>query len=167
MNYKINDNWNFLYNYFETNVKYDTWFDDGYKSVPKGGALQQNREYVTKQNLMQMTYQDDSVKGNFYYNQNKLMADGYTNYTTSGAYSGKMYDTDEKNRTYGADIQKKWEFGNKANLILGSSYQNEFYDDYGKDGHKSPDQVTSRNIYAVYGQYDYKFDEKMNLFWGT
>lgn len=106
LNYKINDNWNFLYNYFETNVKYDTWFDDGYKSVPKGGALQQNREYVTKQNLMQVTYQDDSVKGNLYYNQNKLMADGYTNYTTRGAYSGKMYDTDEKNRTYGADIQK-------------------------------------------------------------
>ena len=160
LNYKINDNWNFLYNYFETNVKYDIWFDDGYKSVPKGGALQQNIEYVTKQNLMQVTYQDDSVKGNLYYNQNKLMADGYTNYTTSGAYSGKMYDTDEKNRTYGADIQKKWEFGNKTNLILGSSYQNEFYDDYGKDGHKSPNQVTSRNIYAVYGQYDYKFDEK-------
>lgn len=55
---------------------------------------------------MQVTYQDDSVKGNLYYNQNKLMADGYTNYKTSGAYSGKMYDTDEKNRTYGADIQK-------------------------------------------------------------
>lgn len=51
-------------------------------------------------------------------------------------------------------------------MILGSSYQNEFYDDYGKDGHKSPNQVTSRNIYAVYGQYDYKFDEKMNLFLG-
>lgn len=111
LNYKINDNWNFLYN--------------------------------------------------------KLMADGYTNYTTSGAYSGKMYDTDEKNRTYGADIQKKWEFGNKANLILGSSYQNEFYDDYGKDGHKSPDQVTSRNIYAVYGQYDYKFDEKNEFIFGA
>ena len=167
LNYKINDNWNFLYNYFETNVKYDTWFDDGYKSVPKGGALQQNREYVTKQNLMQVTYQDDSVKGNLYYNQNKLMADGYTNYTTSGAYSGKMYDTDEKNRTYGADIQKKWEFGNKTNLILGSSYQNEFYDDYGKDGHKSPNQVTSRNIYAVYGQYDYKFDEKNEFIFGA
>ena len=167
LNYKINDNWNFLYNYFETNVKYDTWFDDGYKSVPKSGALQQNREYVTKQNLMQVTYQDDSVKGNLYYNQNKLMADGYTNYTTSGAYSGKMYDTDEKNRTYGADIQKKWEFGNKTNLILGSSYQNEFYDDYGKDGHKSPNQVTSRNIYAVYGQYDYKFDEKNEFIFGA
>ena len=38
---------------------------------------------------MQVTYQDDSVKGNLYYNQNKLMADGYTNYKTSGAYSGK------------------------------------------------------------------------------
>ena len=133
----------------------------------QGGALQQNREYVTKQNLMQVTYQDDSVKGNLYYNQNKLMADGYTNYTTSGAYSGKMYDTDEKNRTYGADIQKKWEFGNKTNLILGSSYQNEFYDDYGKDGHKSPNQVTSRNIYAVYGQYDYKFDEKNEFIFGA
>lgn len=63
--------------------------------------------------------------------------------------------------------KKKWEFGNKANLILGSSYQNEFYDDYGKDGHKSPDQVTSRNIYAVYGQYDYKFDEKNEFIFGA
>ena len=39
LNYKINDNWNFLYNYFETNVKYDTWFDDGYKSVPKRRSI--------------------------------------------------------------------------------------------------------------------------------
>ena len=106
----------------------------------------------------------ENIKGNFYYNQNKLMADGYTNYTTSGAYSGKMYDTDEKNRTYGADIQKKWEFGNKANLILGSSYQNEFYDDYGKDGHKSPDQVTSRNMFM--GNMTTNLMKKMNLFLG-
>ena len=52
-------------------------------------------------------------------------------------------------------------------MILGSSYQNEFYDDYGKDGHKSPNQVTSRNIYAVYGQYDYKFDEKNEFIFGA
>lgn len=160
LNYKLNDNLNFLYNYYETNVRYDTWFDDAYKDVPKGGALQQNREYVTKQNLVQLNYNDGSIKGNLYYNQNKLMADGFTNYKTSGSYSGKVYDTDEKNRTYGADLQKEWKLNSKAQLILGGSYQNEFYDNYGT-------QLTDRHIYSVYGQYDHKFDEKNEFIFGA
>ena len=160
LNYKLNDNLNFLYNYYETNVRYDTWFDDAYKDVPKGGALQQNREYVTKQNLVQLNYNDGSIKGNLYYNQNKLMADGFTNYTTSGKDSGKVYDTDEKNRTYGADLQKEWKLNSKAQLILGGSYQNEFYDNYGT-------KLTDRHIYAVYGQYDHKFDEKNEFIFGA
>lgn len=160
LNYKLNDNLNFLYNYYETNVRYDTWFDDAYKSVPKGGALQQNREYVTKQNLVQLNYNDGSIKGNLYYNQNKLMADGFTNYKTNGSYSGTVYDTDEKNRTYGADLQKEWKLNSKAQLILGGSYQNEFYDNYGT-------QLTDRHIYSVYGQYDHKFDEKNEFIFGA
>lgn len=160
LNYKLNDNLNFLYNYYETNVRYDTWFDDAYKSVPKGGALQQNREYVTKQNLVQLNYNDGSIKGNLYYNQNKLMADGFTNYKTTGSYSGTVYDTDEKNRTYGADLQKEWKLNSKAQLILGGSYQNEFYDDYDT-------QLTDRHIYSVYGQYDHKFDEKNEFIFGA
>lgn len=160
LNYKLNDNLNFLYNYYETNVRYDTWFDDAYKDVPKGGALQQNREYVSKQNLVQLNYNDGSIKGNLYYNQNKLMADGFTNYKTSGSYSGKVYDTDEKNRTYGADLQKEWKLNSKAQLILGGSYQNEFHDNYGT-------QLTDRHIYSVYGQYDHKFDEKNEFIFGA
>lgn len=160
VDYKINDNWNFLYNYFETNVRYDTWFDDEYKEVPKGGALQQNREYVTKQNLVQLLYQDDTLKANLYYNQNKLMANGFTNYNTSGKFQGKIYDTDEKNRTYGADVQKEWQLNSKGSLVLGGSYQNEFYDDYSS-------KVADRHIYAVYGQYDHKFDDKNELIVGA
>lgn len=160
VDYKINDNWNFLYNYFETNVRYDTWFDDAYKEVPKGGALQQNREYVTKQNLVQLLYQDDTLKANLYYNQNKLMANGFTNYNTSGKFQGKIYDTDEKNRTYGADVQKEWQLNSKGSLVLGGSYRNEFYDDYSS-------KVTDRHIYAVYGQYDHKFDDKNELIVGA
>lgn len=160
VDYKINDNWNFLYNYFETNVRYDTWFDDAYKEVPKGGTLQQNREYVTKQNLVQLLYQDDTLKANLYYNQNKLMANGFTNYNTSGKFQGKIYDTDEKNRTYGADVQKEWQLNSKGSLVLGGSYQNEFYDDYSS-------KVTDRHIYAVYGQYDHKFDDKNELIVGA
>lgn len=160
VDYKINDNWNFLYNYFETNVRYDTWFDDAYKEVPEGGALQQNREYVTKQNLVQLLYQDDTLKANLYYNQNKLMANGFTNYNTSGEFQGKIYDTDEKNRTYGADVQKEWQLNSKGSLVLGGSYQNEFYDDYSS-------KVNDRHIYAVYGQYDHKFDDKNELIVGA
>ena len=167
LNYNINDNWALLYNYFETNTKYNTWFDGAYVNVPANGALQQNREYVSKQNMVQLNYKDETVKGSIYYNQNKLMADGFTNYNTAGKYSGKMYDTDEKNRTYGADIQKLWNTSSKGELILGTSYQNEFYDDRGGDGHKSKRKITDRNIYAVYGQYDHKFDDKNEFILGA
>ncbi len=167
LNYNINDNLQFLYNYYETNVKYDTWFDGAYKEVPAGGALQQNREYVSKQNLVQLLYKDETVKANIFYNQNKLMADGYTNYTTAGKFSGKMYDTDEKNRSYGADIQKRFDFG-KNNFVAGASYQNEFYDDFGGNGHKPKDRkITDRHIYAVYGQYDHSFDDKNEFIVGA
>lgn len=160
LNYNINDNLNFLYNYYETKVNYDTWFDGAYKDVPKGGALQQNREYLSKQNLVQLTYHNNNLKGNLYYNQNKLLANGFTNYTTSGKLSKSVYDTDEKNRTYGADVQKQWMLNSKANLILGGSYQNEFYDNYGG-------KVTDRHIYAFYGQYDHNFDDKNELILGA
>ena len=166
LNYNINDKLQFTYNYYETNVKYDTWFDDSYKEVPKGGALQQNREYVTKQNMVQLNYSDDTWKGNMYYNQNRIMADGFTNYTTSGTKSGKMYDTDEKNRTYGLDLQKRFNFG-ENNLIVGASYQDEYYDDYGGDGHKKARKMTGRNIYAAYAQYDHNFDEKNEMILGA
>ncbi len=166
LNYNINDNLQFVYNYYETNVKYDTWFDDTYKDVPKGGALQQNREYVTKQNMVQLNYNDETWKGNLYYNQNRLMADGFTNYNTSGKKTGLTYDTDEKNRTYGLDIQKRFDFG-ENNLIVGAGYQDEFWDDYGGDGHKKTRKITSRNIYSTYAQYDHNFDEKNELIVGA
>lgn len=167
-NYNINDNWQFLYNYYETNVKYNTWFDGAYKQVPAGGALQQNREYASKQNMVQLNYRDESVKANIFYNQNKLMADGFTNYTTSGILSGKIYDTDEKNRSYGAGVQKRFDFGKGSNFILGADYQNEFYDDFGGDGHKpAKRRITDRHIYAVYGQYDHNFDDKNEVILGA
>lgn len=167
LNYNINDNLQFLYNYFETDVDYDVWFDAPYKDIKAfGKTLQQNRCYVSKQNLVQLMYKDDTFKANLHYNQNKLMADGYTNYTTSGSYSGKMYDTDEKNRTYGIDLQKQFQVSDKSNLILGTTYQNEFYDDFGGDGHKSNRKITDRHIYAAFAQYDHKFDNKNELILG-
>ena len=164
LNYNINDDLKLLYNYYETDVRYDTWFDGKYKDVPEGGALQQNRSYVSKQNMVQLNYDNayNGIKGSLYYNQNKLTADGFTNYNTFGKYQGKLYNTEEKNRTYGADIQKVWNTSSKGQLVIGSSYQNEFYDDYTKAG-----KYTDRNIYAVYGQYDHKFDDKNEFIFGA
>lgn len=167
LNYKINDNLKFSYNYYETDVKYDVWFDGKYKEVPKGVTLQQNRKYVSKQNMLQLIYNDDTFNANLFYNQNKLSADGYTNYNTDGTYSGTMYDTDEKNRTYGFDVQKRFDFTNNNNLIVGTSYNNEFWDDNGGDGHKAKMKITDRNIYSVYAQYDHNFDDKNEIIVGA
>lgn len=161
LNYNINDNLQFLYNYFETDVDYDVWFDRLPSATSKHSkTLQQNRCYVSKQNLVQLMYNDDTFKANLHYNQNKLMADGYTQYKTDGTWSDSMYDTSEKNRTYGIDLQKQFKLSEKSNFILGADYKNEYYYNYG-------DRLTDRHIYAVFGQYDHKFDDKNEFILGA
>lgn len=164
LNYNFNDNLQLMYNYYETDIDYSVWFDkDKSSSGIKAGDLQQNRNGTSKQNMVQLMYKDDTLNANLYYNQNKLMTTGYTNFSTSGTKKGEIYDTDEKNRTYGIEVQKRFDFGEKANFILGTSYQNEFYDDY-----KLTDRsITDRHIYAVYGQYDYHFDDKNEIILGA
>ena len=105
-------------------------------------------------------YNDDTFKANLHYNQNKLMADGYTQYKTDGTWSDSMYDTSEKNRTYGIDLQKQFKLSEKSNFILGADYKNEYYYNYG-------DRLTDRHIYAVFGQYDHKFDDKNEFILGA
>ncbi len=160
LNYKFDDNWNFLYNNYQTDTNYNVWIDKPFGDVKKPSTLQAYRDYTTKQNFFQLTYQSDTVKGNIYYNQNKLFGDGFTYYkANSGELDNSVYDSNEKNRTYGADVQKRWDF-NKGNFIFGTSYQNEFYDNYKKIS-------TSRNIFATYGQYDYNFDDANEFIFGA
>lgn len=163
LTYALDENWDFLYSYYETNVAYQTWFDEAYKEVPAGGAFQQGRDYTTKQHMAQLTYHDDTVRGNIYYNQNKIIAQGPTLYTSSGKLSSSWYDKKEKNRTYGLDVQKKWDRGEKGSFLVGTTFQNEFYDDLEKKNRS----IYSRNNYAVYGQYDYAISDKNEIIVGA
>lgn len=152
MEYNFNDNLQLAYNYLETEANYDTWFDGAYKSVPATGSLQQDRKYGTKQNIFQVNYTEDTFKAKAYYNQNKLTADGFTKYDTSGKLKNSIYDTDEKNRTYGLDLQKNWDINEKIKTILGFTYQNEFYTDRGA-------KKQDRNNFGFYGQWEQKLSD--------
>ena len=156
MEYNFNDKLQLMYNYLETEASYDTWFDGAYKSVPATGSLQQNRKYGTKQNVVQLNYTDDNFKAKAYYNQNKLTANGFTKYDTSGNLKNSIYDTDEKNRAYGVDLQKNWDLNAKTKTILGFTYQNEFYTDYATKKY-------DRNNLAFYGQWEQKLSDLNTL----
>lgn len=162
LNYNINDNLIFAYNHYETDVRYNTWFDEAYKQVPIGGALQQNRKYMSKEDIAQFIYdgKKNGWKGNFFINRNHLTADGFTKFTTSGKKSNSIYDTDEVNRNIGGDIQRQWNLSERRSLIIGGDFQRETYDQY-----SSID--TGRNIFAVFGQYDQDLTEKDEVIMGV
>ena len=145
LDYNFTDKLSLLYNYYESEGNYNIWFDDGYKTA--NGKMQNSRQYMTKQNMVQLNYADNGLKANMFYNQNKIMSDGPTYYTTAGVIDGSTYDTDEKNRTYGFDVQNEWKISDSKRAILGTDFKNEFYTDYGT-------KTYDRKNYAVFGQYE-------------
>lgn len=162
INYNINKNLTLNYNHYETDVRYTNWFDNAYANVPAGGAMQNYRQYVTKEDLVQLNYdgKDNGWKVNTYLNHNHLSADGPTYFTTTGKKSPGWYSTDEVNQVFGTDVQKKWNVSENTSFILGGNYQHESYDNY-----KGID--ASRNIYALFGQYDQNLTDKDEIILGA
>lgn len=170
LGYNITDNLNLSYNYFETKVDYVRLFDN--VEVGDGtsvGDLFNARTYTSKQHSAQLNYNDNNIKAGLYFNQADIKANGpsYYNTTSSSKDYGKkkfsMYNTEEKNRTYGADLQKNWDIGDKSKAIFGMTYQREFYD---KSVYADGDDY-SRNNLAVYGQWEQVLDKKNTIILGA
>lgn len=74
-----------------------------------------------------------------------------------------QYNTKERNRTYGTDVQKNWTIGEKSKAIFGMTYQREFYD---KSVFTNGDDY-ARNNWAVYGQWEQALDDKNTVIVGA
>lgn len=167
LGYNITDNLNFSYNYFETKVDYMRFLN----AVTTGEAVVGDpfnaRTYTSKQHTTQLNYNDENWKVGLYFNQANIEALGPSYFTTTGTSSGtkklSQYNTEEKNRTYGADIQKNWDIGEKSKAIFGMTYQREFYD---KSVYADGDDY-SRNNLAVYGQWEQALDKKNTIILGA
>ncbi len=165
LGYNITDNLNFSYNYFETKVDYNR-FVDGVKTTSSGiivGDQFNGRTYTSKQHTTQLNYNDNNIKASLYFNQADILANGPTYITNKGEKSFSQYNTKERNRTYGTDVQKNWNMGEKAKAILGMTYQREFYD----KSLFTKDDDYARNNWGVYGQWEQAFNEKNTFIIGA
>lgn len=112
LGYNITDNLNFSYNYFETKVDYNR-FVDSVKATSSGivvGDQFNGRTYTSKQHTSQLNYNDNNIKASMYFNQADISANGPTYITSKGKKSFSQYNTKERNRTYGTDVQKKLDY---------------------------------------------------------
>ena len=161
INYNINDKLNFMYNYYETKADYLRYVSS-ITSTTSGvevGDQFNNREYTTKQHVTQANYNDNNIKASAYFNTGTVESEGLTYITSKGAKSTSLYNTREKNTTYGADVQKKWQIGSKTKVILGGTYQNEGYRSL-YAGSTSTEKDYSRDNWGIYSQWEQNFNDK-------
>ncbi|WP_337572882.1 TonB-dependent receptor [Phascolarctobacterium succinatutens] len=166
--YNFNDNLSLAYNYYESQVNYERFFTDVEKGNASVGDQFNGRLYTTKQNNFQLNYKDDDYKASVYYNITNIESEGpsFYNTTTSSTTCGNkkfsIYHTKERNSTVGADLQRNWDIGEKSQAVLGVDYQHEMYEKSVFSGGS-----LSRDIWAVFGQWDQKFDDKNSMIFGA
>ena len=156
INYSINDNLDVMYNYYETEGNYLRYVNrvDATTSGVALGDLFNGRLYATEQHVAQINYHDDLWKVGAYLNSGNMETSGPTLINSKGDKTPNgFYHSKEKNRSYGADIQRNWQLGARSRAIMGVSFMDERYQalkaqstPVGKD--------YSRDVWGIYGQWE-------------
>lgn len=179
VSWKANDHLDFLFGHYETESDYDKYITSltaKGKLKAKEGEYFNRRNYQTIRDTAQVNYHDKNWKGSLYFNTGTVESNGTTNYTSKlEVESDKIYNTREKNQTYGFDIQRNWKLGKKSDLIVGASGQHEIYQalpshtnskidpDTGFNGIKS----VSRNNWGAFANWEQRFDDKNSFTFGA
>ena len=182
ISYSLTKNLDFLYNYYETESKYDRWVTDvtSAKAVAKVGDLFNSRKYETKRHITQLNYHDKNWKASLYWNDGTVESHGPTNYkkdgtlTEAGAVQRNpkqtdydvFYNTREKNITYGLDFQRRWKVSPRTAWIGGMSMQKECYQKLAAYSTPKAEKYT-RNNWAAFAQLEQKFDDKNTGIFGV
>lgn len=152
-NYKFNDDVDIQVSHNESIEKFEYKFGTGYTAA---GNAQYDRKHKMTKDFVQINFKNDAnLKGNIYYNDNDLHSTGRDYYLSSGKKktTPEVYDKEEKNRTYGYEVQKSWDL-NHGKVLLGTTYQNEsFHEDL------TTSDKYNRNNYSVYTQWENPLNE--------
>ncbi len=161
LGYNINKYLTANYNYYETEANFLRYWDEVLGTENKEAKREEQyngRLYTTKQHVAQLNFDDQVWKGSLFFNTGTCESDGPTYFLTSGKKTNGQYNTRERNTTYGADVQHKWEL-NKAKAILGFNYKNEAYQQLYAGSTKTSTDY-SRHNWAAFGQWEQNFDAK-------
>ncbi len=151
LTYKFSDSVDFLYGHNESVNRFTYVFGRNY--APQFfNQIRYDRKYDNTKDFVQVNIKEGDVKGNVYYNANSLRTTGRDYYKVEQdkdpvkKLSSK--DSEEKNRTYGFDLQKVGKERNST-WLLGTTYQKERFIE---TVNSSP--TRDRNNYSIYGQWE-------------
>ena len=151
LRYNFTDELSVEYNHYDSEVDY-------YRNKILSGAFEQWRETYTKQDLYQLNYVADDLKAHAWFTENEI---SYFGGTKPGIFTTST-KTLTKNRTYGMDIQKDFNVGDKTTITIGANYKDEKYSPRIEKG-AAVSNDKSRNNFAIFGQIDHKMGDKDNL----
>ena len=161
LSYKFNDQVDMLYNHGKSNSYFTYTFGEGYAQNIIDKA-RYNRKHDKTEDFVQLNIKDDNgIKANVYYNRNNTQSTGTDFLSSTGSKNGypQAKNTEEKNLTYGYDIQKLW-LEKHNNYLVGTTYQREEFE---KAELGDWDNKKRRNNFSVYASWETGVDTN-NIF---
>lgn len=148
--YKLNDHADFLYNHNESASRWAYTYtgitDPDYEDM--NDHPRYIRRYENDKDFLQFNFHGlDGISGHVFYNYNTLKTHGTDYYSSTGKkYAApKAVRGQEKNKTYGYDVQKVWD-GNPQTFLIGTSLVRETFENETSD--------TGRNIISAFGSWE-------------
>ena len=149
--YKLNDHADFLYNHDESASRWAYTYtgitDPDYEDM--NDHPRYIRRYENDKDFLQFNFHGlDGISGHVFYNYNTLKPHGTDYYSSTGKkYAApKAVRGQEKNKTYGYDVQKVWDGNPDQTFLIGTSLVRETFENETSD--------TGRNIISAFGSWE-------------
>lgn len=149
--YKLNDHADFLYNHDESASRWAYTYtgitDPDYEDM--NDHPRYIRRYENDKDFLQFNFHGlDGISGHVFYNYNTLKTHGTDYYSSTGKkYAApKTVRGQEKNKTYGYDVQKVWDGNPDQTFLIGTSLVRETFENETSD--------TGRNIISAFGSWE-------------
>lgn len=149
--YKLNDHADFLYNHNESASRWAYTYtgitDPDYEDM--NDHPRYIRRYENDKDFLQFNFHGlDGISGHVFYNYNTLKSHGTDYYSSTGKKyaSPKAVRGQEKNKTYGYDVQKVWDGNPDQTFLIGTSLVRETFENETSD--------TGRNIISAFGSWE-------------
>lgn len=149
--YKLNDHADLLYNHNESASRWAYTYtgitDPDYEDM--NDHPRYIRRHENDKDFLQFNFHGlDGISGHVFYNYNTLKTHGTDYYSSTGKkYAApKAVRGQEKNKTYGYDVQKVWDGNPDSTFLIGTSLVRETFENETSD--------TGRNIISAFGSWE-------------
>lgn len=149
--YKLNDHADFLYNHNESASRWAYTYtgitDPDYEDM--NDHPRYIRRYENDKDFLQFNFHGlDGISGHVFYNYNTLKTHGTDYYYSTGNKNAapEAVRGQEKNKTYGYDVQKVWDGNPDQTFLIGTSLVRETFENETSD--------TGRNIISAFGSWE-------------